>query len=111
LQYCLSGPSLQSPHALGHPVEEAEIIEAEGLKGDGGAVAEADFLSWQIKPGQQVVVELFAILRIKPSPATDVIDQDQVEISAPGFYIAEQFLQGRAPPRSRARSCHHRRKS
>jgi len=49
-----SSPSPQDPHALGHAVEEAEIIEAKGLESDGGAVAEPDFLPRQIEPAAAI---------------------------------------------------------
>ncbi|WP_146193271.1 hypothetical protein [Salibaculum griseiflavum] len=72
--YSISAPAPSSlePHTLSHAVEKAEVFETEDLKSVGGLIAEADFLPGQIEPGQQVVIELGRIHRVRPHSQRDI---------------------------------------
>jgi len=63
----------------------AVVFKLLGDVGDADALAFADVL---------VIGRLVRVL--KPAPAADVVDQDQVEIGVAGFNVGDQLLQGGA---------------
>ena len=52
--------------ALGHAVEEIQVVKPKALEVGAVAVADPNFLVGQVQAGQEVVVELVGVLRIQP---------------------------------------------